>query len=98
MRQGMVLLPPRSHPAPVPQASDRMARPCPTLVSLGPARSRGHHIFDRLGSLIDSFMDLLSQVFRLRFLYAGTICREQLRRPEWTWPWGAGDWRRPARW
>src|SRR5215831_7756785 len=48
MPQGIALLLPTSHPAPLPQASGWIASPCRKLVSPGPARSRGHHIFDRL--------------------------------------------------
>src|SRR5260370_41500579 len=51
-----------------------------------------------LVSLIDGNVDLLSQVFRLRVLHAGTICRERFLRPGWTWPSGVRGWRRPARW
>src|SRR5712671_3026785 len=36
-----------------------------------------------LGSLIDRNLDLLSQVFRLRVLHAGSNCRERLLRPAW---------------
>jgi hypothetical protein len=48
LRRGIALLPPTSHPALLPQASARIASSRTTLVSLGPARSRGHNIFDRL--------------------------------------------------
>src|SRR5258705_9234559 len=42
-----------------------------------------HVLLEReLGSLTDRFLDQLSQVFTLRFLHAGTICRERFRRRE----------------
>src|SRR5712664_2218644 len=44
-----------------------------------------------LGSLIDRFLDHLSQVFRLRFLHAGTICRGLFPRLGWILPQGDLD-------
>ena len=44
-----------------------------------------------LGSLIDRFLDHLSQVFRLRFLHAGTICRGLFPRLGWILPPGDLD-------
>jgi hypothetical protein len=41
---------------------------------------RGDQFNSGLGSLTDRFTDHLSQVFRLRFFHAGTICRGRFRR------------------
>jgi hypothetical protein len=51
------------------------------IAQLYPARFKTEKvIYSILGSLTDRFTDHLSQVFRLRFFHAGTICRGRFRR------------------
>src|ERR1700730_5499336 len=50
-----------------------------------------------LESLIESFMERLSQVFMRRVLSDRTNYLWRFQRPEWIWPWGLLDWLQRAR-
>jgi hypothetical protein len=50
-----------------------------------------------LESLIESFMERLSQVFMRRVLSDRTNYLWRFQRPGWIWPWGLLDWLQRAR-
>ena len=52
---------------------------------------------DALESLIESFMERLSQVFMRRVLSDRTNYLWRFQRPGWIWPWGLLDWLQRAR-
>src|SRR3984893_11452272 len=56
-----------------------------------------HILGSALESLIESFMERLSQVFMRRVLFDRTNYLWRFQRPGWIWPWGLLDWLQRAR-